>query len=125
MPRERLPDFDVVSVKCIHDGVIRIRAADASEIDVPTVCTEHVDPGDRFLVEIGSSDEAFDDAVFLMQGVVYAKSGTFTFVSCGGLLAKIVSASSNISDTIRLAITKNRRRRRESSAPPRRTSSRT
>lgn len=119
MPQERLP-FDVVEVKRIHDGVIRICAADASEIDIPSVCTEHVHSGDCFFLEIGSTDEAFENAVCLMQGVVYAKNEAFTFVSCGGLLAKIVASSTNVSDIIRLAITKSRRRKREPTSTSRR-----
>ena len=100
---------DVVSANALNECVQRVAMSNDMSIDVPRSCLE-VSVSDRLKIELMGGDGRAD---CILQGQVYDNLDGFSYISCGGLLAKIANNRLQANSLVKIGISKNRRRRRD------------
>ena len=103
--------LSVRETRQLNDCVTRIVFENEMSVDIPLVAQVSVAVGDTLKLQLNSSKH--DASQCVMQGYVYEHVDQYSFVSCGGLLAKL-GAIVPIDSHITLSIDKTRRHRRSS-----------
>ena len=105
-----LPEFEVTQIDQVYEGVSRLRGEDGTEVDFPSCVPNTIRVGERCTLEVASTEIKFRNAECVLQGLTYGRRGKFSFVSCGGLLAKL-AVDLSPEQPVRLCIGRKSRKR--------------
>ena len=99
---------DVSTSTPLNQFVQRLTMDNGISLDVPSFAFD-VAESDRLKIEVLQNEET---AECVLQGFIYDNIENFSYVSCGGLLAKLPILDLQSNALVRIGLGKNRRRRR-------------